>query len=76
MTLSRTFDAYDCLAVTREIPTSGVNVAGQVGHPFRAMVDYRRFRYVWCKVNPVAGERAVPDPRAVVPLPRACVQPP
>jgi hypothetical protein len=71
-TLARTFDAYDCLAITGDIPRSSTNVAGQVGYPFRAVVDFRLFRYAWCKTNPVAGERAVPDPRLLVPLPRAC----
>lgn len=73
ITLARTFDAYDCLAITRDIPRSSVNVAGQLGYPFRAVVDFGRFRYAWCKTTPVAGERAVPDPRLLVPLPRACM---
>ena len=59
--------AYACVAVTTRIP----GVVG-LGHPFRAVVDYERSSYVWCKVNPVAGERAVPDPRRVVRLSPAC----
>jgi hypothetical protein len=75
VTLRRSSDAYDCLAVTRDIPRSRLNVGGRLGYPFKAVVDFRRFRYAWCKTNPVAGERAVPDPRLVVPLPRACSGP-
>ena len=48
------------------------NVSGQLGYPFRAVVDFKAFSFVWCKTNPVPGERVVPDPRAVVQLPRVC----
>jgi hypothetical protein len=70
--LTRDVDAYDCLAVSREIPATGLNPAGALGHPFRAVVDFRRFTFAWCKTNPVPGERAVPEPGEVPPLPRAC----
>jgi hypothetical protein len=67
-------DGYDCLAVTREIRRAGVRT-GSLGHPFRAVVDFRRFTFAWCKTNPVPGERAIPDPRKVPRLPRACSGP-
>lgn len=73
--LSRRRDAYDCLAVTREIRPTKTNKAGALGYPFRAVVDFRRFRFAWCKTNPLPGERAVPDPRRIPPLPRACAGP-
>jgi hypothetical protein len=63
---------YDCLAVTRDIPAGERNVAGAVGHPFVAVVDPGTRRFTWCKSNPVPGERALPDPREVVELPREC----
>jgi hypothetical protein len=69
---SRRVDAYDCLAVTSEIPATDLNPAGALGQSFRAVVDFRRFTFVWCKTNPAPGERAIPDPREVPPLPRAC----
>ncbi|MDQ4048392.1 MAG: hypothetical protein M3131_03290, partial [Actinomycetota bacterium] len=64
--------AYDCLAVTRDIPATRTNSAGRLGHPFRALVDFSRFSFAYCKTNPPAGERAVSDPRATPQLPRAC----
>jgi len=66
---------YDCLAVTRDIPATGTNTSGRLGHPFRAVLDFRRFTFAFCKTNPPAGERAVPDPRVTPPLPPACSAP-
>jgi hypothetical protein len=65
-------DTYDCVAVTSDIPGRGGGPGGTLGHPFRAVVDFDRFGFVFCKTNPAAGEAAAPDPRRVVPLPRAC----
>jgi hypothetical protein len=62
--------AYDCIAVTRFIPNGADR--GALGYPFRLIVDYTRFEYVWCKSTPVPGEQAIPDPRSVVLLPREC----
>ena len=67
--------AYDCLAVTRDIPATSTNAPGRLGHPFRAVVDFRRFTFAFCKTNPPAGERAVPQPRATPRLPAACSGP-
>jgi hypothetical protein len=64
--------AYDCVAVTDRIAAGERNAAGLLGYPFRLKVDFRRGTYVWCKQNPTPGEMVVPDPRDVVPLPRAC----
>lgn len=66
---------YDCLAVTRDIPATRTNAAGRLGVPFKAMVDFGRFTFAFCKTNPPAGERAVPDPRLTPRLPRACSAP-
>jgi hypothetical protein len=63
--------AYDCVAATGRF--SGV-AKGTSGYPFRAIVDFTHFSYVWCKTNPVPGERGVPDPRDVVELPRVCLR--
>lgn len=62
--------AYDCIAVTHFIPNGADR--GALGYPFRLIVDYARFDYVWCKSTPVPGEQVIPDPRTVVPLPREC----
>jgi type II secretory pathway pseudopilin PulG len=63
---------YDCLTTISEIKATQTNVGGRLGYPFRAVVDFKSFSFVWCKTNPVPGERVVPDPRTVVELPRVC----
>jgi hypothetical protein len=63
---------YDCLTTIRTIAATQTNGGGQLGYPFRAVVDFDAFSFAWCKTNPVPGERVVPDPRTVVELPRAC----
>jgi gas vesicle protein len=62
--------AYDCIAITRFVPNGADR--GALGYPFRLVVDYRRFAYVWCKSTPVPGEQALPNPRTVVLLPPEC----
>jgi len=70
--LSARVGVYDCLVLVRAIAATETNIAGELGYPFRAVLDFRAFSFVWCKTNPVPGERVVPDPRTVVELPRAC----
>lgn len=65
-------DVYDCLAVSRDIRATRVSRGGALGTPFRAVVDFRRGTYVFCKTNPSPGEGAIPDPRRVPELPRPC----
>jgi hypothetical protein len=68
--LSATRAAFDCTALIREIVGQGD--PGRLGYPFRAMVDFRSGSWTFCKINPIPGERSLPDPRTVVPLPAAC----
>ncbi len=63
---------YDCLVAIRAIEATEQNIGGTLGYPFRAVVDFDAFSFVWCRTNPVPGERVVPDPRTVVELPKAC----
>jgi len=70
--LGVTRGVYDCLVFVRAVPTTETNVGGQIGYPFRAVLDFGRFSVTWCKTNPVPGERVVPDPRTVLELPKAC----
>jgi hypothetical protein len=63
---------YDCLVFVRAVPQTETSIGGQVGYPFRAVLDFERFKVTWCKTNPVPGERVVPDPRTVLNLPKAC----
>lgn len=63
---------YDCLVFVRAIAKTDTNIGGQLGYPFRAVLDFGGFTITWCKTNPVPGERVVPDPRTVIELPKAC----
>ena len=64
--------AFDCTAITGKIARSSRNVAGALGYPFRLKVDFAHRSFLWCKQNPLPGERSVPDPSQVVRLPAAC----
>jgi len=66
---------YDCFTVTRAIKSTSGNVAGTIGYPYRAVVDFGKFSYTWCKTEQFPGERLIPDPRTVVQLPPACRAP-
>jgi len=64
--------AFDCLTTTATIAATERNVAGRLGYPFRAVIDFERARFAWCKTNPVPSEKFIPDPRGIVRLPAAC----
>ena len=66
----RALSRLSCTAVTSEVRGAG-GARGVVGHPFRAMVDYRSGRYAWCKVSGRAGEGSYLRLTKVL-LPRAC----
>jgi hypothetical protein len=73
----RNDNVFSCTAVTNELEAADKDpdnpvVTGVSGHPFRAVVDFPRGRYWWCKRILVPGEGGFIDPRAVVPLPREC----
>jgi hypothetical protein len=65
---------YSCVAVNNEILRGTRAVAGSLGYPFWAIVDYRRLTYSWCKLNPQAGEgSAMPSSVSLaVPVPAGC----
>jgi hypothetical protein len=60
---------YYCIAVTSDIIGTG---EGLLGYPFFARIRYEAARLAWCKINPIPGEQAVPDPRQVASLPSGC----
>jgi hypothetical protein len=74
-TLSGRFGVLDCFVVAQHIKQTARTAAGSIGYPFRAVLDFRRFSYAFCKVEGIPGEMLIPDPRLVVPLPRACQAP-
>jgi len=63
---------FDCYAVVREVPKGESNVAGAIGYPFRAVLNYSTFSYAFCRTEQFPGEQLIPDPRTVVQLPAAC----
>jgi hypothetical protein len=63
--------AYDCIAVTSELPSSAGSPGGVIGHPFRAVTDFATARFTWCKVSGRPGEGAITT-EGMVRLPRAC----
>jgi hypothetical protein len=63
---------FDCYTVVRKVPKVKTNVAGSIGYPFRAVVNYSTFTYAFCRTEQFPGEQLIPDPRTVVQLPAAC----
>jgi hypothetical protein len=74
-TLTGRFGLLDCFVVAQHINRTARTAAGSIGYPFRAVVDFKRFSYAFCKVEGIPGELVIPDPRLVVALPRACQDP-
>ena len=56
---------YACVAVTADIARSAGGEAGAIGHPYRAMVDFRTGRYAYCKIS--GRPDPTPDPKVVTP---------
>lgn len=76
--LRRVTAAYGCLASVRVIHRGGAEgsrPAGALGYPFRAVVDFRSFSFVWCRIAPIPGEQVAPDPRTLAGFPRPCRTP-
>lgn len=74
-TLTGRFGVLDCFVVAQRIKKTSNTAAGSIGYPFRAVLDFKRFSYAFCKVEGIPGEMVIPDPRLVVALPRACQAP-
>jgi hypothetical protein len=66
--LSRRRGRYACVAVSAEFKRSKASVGGVIGHPYRALVDFRTGRYAYCKITGAAG----PEREQLVTVPRAC----
>jgi hypothetical protein len=63
---------FDCYTVVRNVPKVKTNLAGSIGYPFRARLDYQNFSYAFCRTEQVPGEQLIPDLRTIVRLPAAC----
>ncbi len=70
--VGRPLGTFDCFTVTRTIQSTSKNVAGAIGYPFRAVVDFANFSYTWCRTEQFPGEMLIPNPSTVVRLPPAC----
>ena len=67
---------FDCFIVTTQDQARVErNVAGALGYPFRAVVNYDDYAYTWCKIEQVPGEMLVLLPDKVVLLPPECKGP-
>jgi hypothetical protein len=64
--------AYDCIAITSELPSDENLPQGVIGHPFRAVADYSSGRFTWCKVSGRAAEGAFSQQDLAIRLPREC----
>jgi hypothetical protein len=66
--------AFDCVSGIRDIVGAAdqEGARGLLAIPFRAVVDFERGTYAFCKVNPPPGEQVIPDPRKIVALPPPC----
>jgi hypothetical protein len=56
---------YSCVAATAEFGRGAASAGGLIGHPYRAMVDFRTGRYALCKISGRPGPTA--DPRVTTP---------
>ena len=67
--------AYRCLSATTLIDGGGdqEGARGQLGYPYRAVVDFGTNRYAFCRVNPRPSEKAINDPRKIIQLPDECL---
>ena len=69
--LAKPIGRYDCVAVKTDIKGIGGKKVAELGHPFVAALDFRRFTYTWCRNTPAQGERGVA--LVFVRLERACL---
>jgi hypothetical protein len=64
--------AYDCIAVTSDLPSGESGPGGVIGHPFRGVANFSTGRLTWCKVSARPGEGSLSKEGLIVRIPRAC----
>lgn len=47
---------YSCLAVTADAPRTATQNASSIGYPYRALVDFPKGRFTYCKISGRPGE--------------------
>ncbi|CAA9538093.1 MAG: hypothetical protein AVDCRST_MAG85-4328 [uncultured Solirubrobacteraceae bacterium] len=67
--------AYNCFSATTAVEGAGDQdgARGSLGYPYRAVIDFSRRRYAFCRTNPQPSEKALADPRKVAGLPSECL---
>jgi type II secretory pathway component PulM len=54
--LRRATARYSCLAVTAVVKRSNATTGSSIGYPYRALVDFPRGRYTFCRISERPGE--------------------
>lgn len=62
---------YACLAVTATVHRTQYTSAGSIGYPYRALVDFPRGRFTFCRINGRPGEMVIGSD-VHVDVPTAC----
>jgi hypothetical protein len=62
---------YSCLAVTADAPRTRTQDASSIGYPYRALVDFPKGRFTYCKVSGRPGEGSLTRESSVR-VPAAC----
>jgi hypothetical protein len=62
---------YACLAVTATVQRTSHNAGGVIGYPYRALVDFPRGRFTFCRISGRPGEMLI-DKDVSVDVPAAC----
>ena len=69
--LTKPIGRYDCVAIKTDVRGIGGKKVAELGHPFVAALDFRRFTYTWCRNTPAQGEAG--KALVFVRLQRACL---
>jgi len=62
---------YSCLAVTADAPRTATQNASSIGYPYRALVDFPKGRFAYCKISGRPGEGSFVN-NSLVRVPAAC----
>jgi hypothetical protein len=69
--LGRPTGRYACLAVSADVPGTSYNEGSAIGYPYRALVDFERGRFTFCKISGKPGEGSLRSDHPVT-VPAAC----
>jgi hypothetical protein len=69
--LSTPIGRYSCLAITADAPKTATESSSSIGYPYRALVDFPKGRFTYCKVSGRPGEGSLVR-KFPVHVPAAC----